>query len=72
MKLQPFFFFILQLLAAPKMLALVTEVKLFHHHFYSLEFGFENGTGEREGKKTEASLVQEVCLRRILRELYRI
>lgn len=44
------------------MLALVTEVKLFHHHFYSLEFGFENGTGEREGKKTEASLVQEVCL----------
>lgn len=63
MKLQPFFFFfILQLLAAPKMLALVTEVKLFHHHFYSLEFGFENGTGEREGKKTEASLVQEVCL----------
>lgn len=57
MKLQPFFFFfILQLLAAPKMLAPVTEVKLFHHHIYSLGFGFENGTGGREGGKNGSKL----------------
>lgn len=28
------------------MLALVTEVQLFHCHFYSLDFGLENDAGE--------------------------
>lgn len=35
------------------MLVLVTDVELFHHHFYCLKFRLENDTGE--GEKTEAS-----------------